>query len=54
MEQPPIGQEVVGILANGTEALVIWNNDVWKTGVADDPADAIFEEEIIDWRWRIE
>lgn len=52
MEQPPFGQEVVGILANGTEALVIWDNGVWKVGVENNPVDAIFEEEIVDWHWR--
>lgn len=54
MEQPPFGQEVVGILADGTEALVMWDNGTWKVGVNDDPIDAIFEGEIVDWRWRTE
>jgi len=52
MEQPPLGQEVVGILADGTEALVMWSGSEWKVGVANDPIDAIFDGQIIDWRWR--
>jgi hypothetical protein len=52
MEQPPTGQEVIGILADGTETLIIWNGDKWVRGVANDPAEAMVEEEIVNWRWR--
>lgn len=47
---PPIGQNVVVTLADGTETLAYWDNDQWWTGVENDPDDVVLEG-VVSWRW---
>jgi hypothetical protein len=54
MEAPPLGQEVVAVLADGSELIAYWWYDHWKAGVADDPVDRDLREDevVVSWRWR--
>ena len=51
-EAPPLGQEVVVTLADGSELLAYWNGVCWMVGVAHDPIDAVLAGDVIEWRWR--
>ena len=54
MDYPPIGQEVVIALADGTYMLAYWKGGSWWQGVANDPDDWLVEAEVIGWEWRTE
>lgn len=54
MDYPPIGQEVVIALADGTYMLAYWKDGNWWQGMAHDPNDWLVEAEIIGWDWRTE
>lgn len=52
MDYPPIGQEVVIALADGTYMLAYWKDGSWWQGMAYDPNDWLVEAEVIGWEWR--
>lgn len=54
MEQPPIGQEVVVLLASGGETFAIWNGVSWVIGVDNNPVDEPLVGTVTDWHWRAE
>lgn len=46
---PPVGQNVLVTLNNGSELLAYWDEDCWWVGQADNGTDIILEG-VISWR----
>ena len=48
---PPVGQNVVVVLDDGTEVLAYWMDGVWWVGQENDPEDIPVNQGVQSWHW---
>lgn len=47
---PPVGQNVIAVLATGEEILAYWMDGAWWVGLEENPIDLQVTEFVVSWR----